>query len=503
MYQKRKILSHLALSAMLIAAFSGLGIAHAATLVTPTVVPFSDMQLVVNQVASMTLNLPLSNSPGNWSLSSSNEAVVSASGMTLRPISIGVAKITATQVATGNFTAASITFNVTVVGLPPTLGPVTNINYVYKPGQSNLLVFNYPTTNSTGLWSAVISDPQIATISGNLLTVLKPGKATITIVQAASGNFGPSIPVTVTLNASDPNPTPSPTVTPSKSPTPTPTPTVSKSPSPSPTPTVSKSPSPSPTPSKSVTPSPTPTPSATTTPTKSPVPSSSPTKSVPVVGVVSNKVISFGDSSITLVNPASNSPGTWSYVSSDPKIVSINGNVVEAKAVGSATITATQSASGNFSAVTKTFQILVNPGSPTLSWGIQTISASLKSRVISPPASPSHGLWSYQVSNPLLAKVTGGSIQGIKAGSTTITAVQAADGNYREVQVSTLLVVNPTVSVTVSGQVINVVVIGGVGTVTINGQPAKVGKNTVTSGAKVVKVFVDGKIYLSKGVQIL
>lgn len=97
----------------------------------------------------------------------------------------------------------------------------------------------------------------------------------------------------------------------------------------------------------------------------------------------------------------------------------------------------------------------------------------------------------------------GGSIQGIKAGSTTITAVQAADGNYREVQVSTLLVVNPTVSVTVSGQVINVVVIGGVGTVTINGQPAKVGKNTVTSGAKVVKVFVDGKIYLSKGVQIL
>ena len=479
---------------ILAAVLGGIAPAPAATLVTPTVGTIFDIQLVVNQVLSLTINPPNSNSPGTWSLSSSNEAVVSAAAMTIKPMSIGTAKITATQIATGGFTAGTTSFNVSVIGAPPTLGPINNIKYYYVPGQTNLLAFGYPTTNSTGIWSSTVSDPSIATLSGKLLYVLKPGKATITVTQAASGNFGPSAPVSITLTVLDPLTT--------TTPSPTPTPTKSATPLPSPSATATKSPAPTPTPSKSITPSPSLTPTPTVTPTKSATPTTSPSKSVPVVGVVSNKVISFGDAAITLVNPASNSPGTWAYTSSDSKVVAISGNVINPKSVGTATITATQSAAGNFLSVSKTFQIIVNPGVPSLNWGIQTIAASTKSRVISPPSSPSHGLWSYEVSNPLLAKVMGGSIQGIKSGSTTITAIQSAEGNYSQVKVSTLLVVNPTVGVSVTGHVINVVVIGGVGTVTIDGQPAKVGKNTVTAGSKIVKVFVDGKIYLSKGVQI-
>ena len=72
--------------------------------------------------------------------------------------------------------------------------------------------------------------------------------------------------------------------------------------------------------------------------------------------VVGNKRVFRGDS-ITIV-PTSNNSGVYSYSSSNSN-VSINQNVIRGLDVGTATITVTQEASGNYLAGTTTFQLAV------------------------------------------------------------------------------------------------------------------------------------------------
>ncbi len=92
--------------------------------------------------------------------------------------------------------------------LPPTLGsftvPTKNI------GDADFAI-TPPTSNSVGAWSYSSSNTGVATIvSGNMIHIVGPGSSTITATQAADGTFGQGV-ATATFTVNYPDPPASPT----------------------------------------------------------------------------------------------------------------------------------------------------------------------------------------------------------------------------------------------------------------------------------------------------
>jgi len=136
--------------------------------------------------APFTLTAPTSNSAGSFSFSSSNTAVATISGNTVTIVGAGATTITATQAAYGNYAIGSTSASLTVNPIAPTIGTFTigTQNYSLSP-----ITLTAPTSNSAGAFSYSSSNTAIATISGNLLTMVGLGSCTITATQAAAGNY--------------------------------------------------------------------------------------------------------------------------------------------------------------------------------------------------------------------------------------------------------------------------------------------------------------------------
>ena len=71
----------------------------------------------------------------------------------------------------------------------------------------------------------------------------------------------------------------------------------------------------------------------------------------------------IGDAPFTITPPTSNSSGTFTYMSSNPNVATISGDMITIKGGGSSTITATQAAAPPFAAgsITANFQVNVPP----------------------------------------------------------------------------------------------------------------------------------------------
>jgi hypothetical protein len=76
-----------------------------------------------------------------------------------------------------------------------------------------------------------------------------------------------------------------------------------------------------------------------------------------------------------------------------------------------------------------------------------------QSFTVTPPTSNSSGAFTYTSSNPTIASITGATVTIIAAGTTTITATQAADGGYSSAFTSTTLTINAVEVVTKNGQI--------------------------------------------------
>ncbi|WP_443943474.1 MBG domain-containing protein [Pedobacter sp. AW1-32] len=87
--------------------------------------------------------------------------------------------------AANSTTSADQNFNITVTGAP-TIGTFANIN---KPIGTTTFTLTAPSSNSNGAFSYTSSNPAVATIFGNTVTVTGPGSTTITATQAASGYY--------------------------------------------------------------------------------------------------------------------------------------------------------------------------------------------------------------------------------------------------------------------------------------------------------------------------
>ncbi|MEY4314269.1 MAG: hypothetical protein RIS93_849, partial [Actinomycetota bacterium] len=211
----------------------------------------------------------------------------------------------------------------------------------------------------------------------------------------------------------------------------------------------------------------------------------------------------YSASKIGVSAPKSDSDGAWSYVSSDPTIVTVNGSNLEIKKGGSVVITALQAETALYESTTKTFTVDIAPISATIG-NLAPISALADGKVLNivPATSNSDGAWTYSLSDPTLGTVNGSTIVFTKAGKTTLVANQAATASFLAGQITTTVEVKPFVQVTSNKRTITVAVKGGKALVKINGKAALVGLNKVTAGKKLVTVTVNGAQVYNKYIVI-
>ena len=151
-----------------------------------------------------------------------------------------------------------------------------------------------------------------------------------------------------------------------------------------------------------------------------------------------------GGSAITL-NATSNSSGAVTYSSGTGGTATISGNTLSIVAAGTSVITITQAANGNYTAATATAILTVGSTSlinPTLSnFANSNKMMSNPAFSISAPTSNSAGGFTYYSSNAQVATISSTTITLVAPGISIITAVQAANGNYRAGSISAVLTV--------------------------------------------------------------
>ncbi|MFZ9100969.1 MAG: hypothetical protein ACO20U_06530, partial [Candidatus Planktophila sp.] len=155
---------------------------------------------------------PTSLSGAPWSATSSAPIVVSINNGALQFDGAGKAIITLSQPATDTYTATSTTFEVLVIGTPPTIGAFNPLTVAATQKLTNPVT---PQSNSTGKWIFSSSDPSVVSIIDNVITGVKVGSAIISTYQEPAGKYGQSqtvqTTITVTAPPAPPKPTPTPT----------------------------------------------------------------------------------------------------------------------------------------------------------------------------------------------------------------------------------------------------------------------------------------------------
>ena len=402
----------------------------------------------------VTLTAPTSNSVGAWTYTSSNTGIAVVAGSILILKGVGTSTITATQAATDSYEAGTVSTTLTVTAGTPTLGAFAAITVGVD---SRAYTLTPPTTNSCGqTWTYASSNAAVATVAGNIATLVNVGTSTITATQAACSPWAAATTST-TLTVTGGMPTVGPfadiTVTRGSVTSIVLTPPTSNS-------AGAWSYSSSNTSVATIAGSlVTPVGLGTTTITATQAAagiygaaSKTMTLTVqgppPTVGLFTSQTMQlkpFDANELTITAPTSNSNGAWTYKSSDETIAKVTGNVIKALKTGSVTITGTQSASTTYGASAPVGMALTITGaSPVLGeWASISKTINDSEFTIVPPSSSSAGKWTFTSSNPAVVEITGTTAKIKGAGQVTITGKQASDWNWLEG--------NATLTITVAG----------------------------------------------------
>ena len=159
----------------------------------------SDISAYINATITRELTPPTSNSNGSFSYTSSNTAVATItnnSGVySINVIGVGSTVITATQASSGVYGELSTTSPLVVTLLYPTFGTFTLPSDLIYTSQTITRQLTSPTSNSNGSFSYTSSNTAVATITNNAgvysINVIGGGYTTITVTQAASGDYNP------------------------------------------------------------------------------------------------------------------------------------------------------------------------------------------------------------------------------------------------------------------------------------------------------------------------
>jgi len=138
----------------------------------------------------------------------------------------------------------------------------------------------------------------------------------------------------------------------------------------------------------------------------------------------------FGDADFAL-GATSSSGLTMSYSSSDLSVATISGSTVTIVGVGTTTITASQSGNVNFNAASdETQDLVVNRADQTINFNSLS-NSTFGDASFELTAGATSGLSvSYASSNEVVATISGSTVTIVGAGTTTFTASQSGNTNY-------------------------------------------------------------------------
>ena len=398
------------------------------------------------------------------SYSSSNTNVVSIIGNTATIVGAGTASITASQGGDNNYLAATnSTQNQLVISTALANQSITFealIPVTYGDGTFNLTATGGESGNAVTYSS---SDPTIASISGNVVSIIKPGTVTITASQAgnSSYNAAPSVDQTLTINQK--TLTVSNVVVSDKTYDGLLAAIISSDPLNGlvGTDVVSLSNAAVFTDANvgngiAVTPNFT-------------LNGTDAVKYLLTQPTVSGNIIAgnqtitfdalplktFGDAAFNLIANGGASGNAITFISSNPAVASITGNTVTILAGGTVTITASQAGSLNYNAASDVTQsLIIAPKTQTITLfnplGLKHINESSFNlgAVASSGGIPTGLPISYVSSNTDVATISGSTVTLVGVGLTTITASQAGNDNYLPAATSfqTLKVITPAIA---------------------------------------------------------
>jgi hypothetical protein len=149
-------------------------------------------------VSNGTFTLPQpssnSNSPGTFSYSvPNNNGVVSISGNVVTMLAAGSTTITAIQAAAGGYASSTpITASFVIIPIAPTFSNNNSSTFTIPNKNVGDAAFmpSYPISNSLGAFTYTSNNQSVATVNATgLVTIVGQGTATITALQAAYGGY--------------------------------------------------------------------------------------------------------------------------------------------------------------------------------------------------------------------------------------------------------------------------------------------------------------------------
>ena len=139
----------------------------------------------------------------------------------------------------------------------------------------------------------------------------------------------------------------------------------------------------------------------------------------------------FGDVSFNVVPPTTDSDGTFTYTSSNTAVATISGSRINIVGGGSATITATQATTTNYLAGSITASLVVSQATTVLSnFSVPAKTFGNAAFALTAPTTNGNGAFTYTSSNTAVATIAGSTLTIVGAGTATITANQASTANY-------------------------------------------------------------------------
>jgi uncharacterized protein YhjY with autotransporter beta-barrel domain len=149
-----------------------------------------------------------------------------------------------------------------------------------------------------------------------------------------------------------------------------------------------------------------------------------------------------GTFTVSATGGASGNPVT--FASTTTLVCTVSGSTVTMLTAGTCSLTADQAGNGSYSpAAQVTLDVLLVSIVPTLVWidDLQKVLAE-PAFDLPDPTSDSPGAFTFSSSNPAVATVSGRTVTLVGVGVTTLTATQAASGNYTQGSVSVQLTVS-------------------------------------------------------------
>ncbi len=157
----------------------------------------------------------------------------------------------------------------------------------------------------------------------------------------------------------------------------------------------------------------------------------------PSLGVWPNLVLALGSSvPFTITPPTSNSLGAWTYTIDAPDLATLLGNILTLKNVGTISLTGIQAATSIFGLGVIRRSVTITGSAPTLG-EFKNVTYTLKMMetnaiTLVAPTSNSAGAWVFSSSDPAILQIEGDKALASKVGSVTLTAVQSFYGNYSQ-----------------------------------------------------------------------